>query len=1135
MADVSETQTLLRQIKFLTDLINDAKQKEEKAQHCHYKKSPSASPSSQVSAPSFRQPSAQHKSQNISTCSVSKASSLSYPPSHAAKSHIDSNDRTSLESGQLLARGPLQRHCISYPSVQQSAYSKSEKGLSTSTSNRKVQYTTGNTTANRKPTSVQLQIQQGKHEETKNKMDQLSHKKAEVSVAREAMKSKIEDLKASIAQLSEAKTKRQKSTKEQSSGERCASARLLNEQRSVVVKPGQSRQTNVDNKEKQETREGKLGSKQIKHSSNVSVSAPGKANEPLRKTETLPLAVSSCSSRSVIMRKQLSQSQTAKGEGIGDGNKNCPNTSTAAAACQSSHPQLSQLSNKDSGSETRQTVFAKDKMVTNDIPSKSSAVADLQRELLATERKLHSMRQKIGCMLKESPTKATPSRSASNTELLPTNTVPSSSASYTKITARKGQLAKDAHFSQENIPQSPSTRNRPFPNRRSLKWTPQKHHVDSSGGVLVVGSSPSLRSFRGKPHKTAVIRADSSTNTTFLSQASCSNESHSRLTKLHGDTKVISSAQVGSGKKVQTTRCVFGKYSLRNVKTGSSPSTKTSLATGSIKTRFKVVKNPAQTSRNVEARSVVQRAAKVVISKYKMQRVSVPAVTSKAHSPYQKPKSAYAGGSFSAKAYPDFNQYGWRQGQSGRGRYRGGYTKRQFHGSHSGWWKDYSQYSSTTAFLKKKKAMALKMKMSWPQMQWSYSYNRHSITQSHRVSRQEQLQRRLKLIRKYKLLKWRSTSSQQSASPTKSGRERQDRLLMINGILYRSSSTSLTKASKFVPRVTTPQHSAFPSTVVVKNVNRKKMQTVTVRGVRFRVDGQGTKLQRVGCASTRHDKTTISRVDIGGTTYIQTKEGTLEKVFDNQTKSVINRVKQRSIARVAAKFKKDNTRNKKKFCLFYSRFGKCSRGQKCPYTHDPDKIAVCTRFLRGTCKVEQCPFSHKVAKEKMPVCAFFLRGVCAREDCPYLHVKVSQGAEVCQDFVNGFCSLADKCQKLHTLTCPSFSKTGSCPDGKKCRLQHRHENVPKTKNSKPASSESTTQTSRLAVKRRLSAETRESDREADPGGDSELPRKLACLPAFISLADYSTDESPAQTPSRSVKGKPTPSHTGSSLQIKPRI
>lgn len=57
-----------------------------------------------------------------------------------------------------------------------------------------------------------------------------------------------------------------------------------------------------------------------------------------------------------------------------------------------------------------------------------------------------------------------------------------------------------------------------------------------------------------------------------------------------------------------------------------------------------------------------------------------------------------------------------------------------------------------------------------------------------------------------------------------------------------------------------------------------------------------------------------------------------------------SRVKQRSRAMVAAKFKKDNTKDKKKHCLFFCRFGRCSRGDRCQYVHDPEKVAVCTRW-----------------------------------------------------------------------------------------------------------------------------------------------------------------------------------------------
>ena len=65
--------------------------------------------------------------------------------------------------------------------------------------------------------------------------------------------------------------------------------------------------------------------------------------------------------------------------------------------------------------------------------------------------------------------------------------------------------------------------------------------------------------------------------------------------------------------------------------------------------------------------------------------------------------------------------------------------------------------------------------------------------------------------------------------------------------------------------------------------------------------------------------------------------------------------------------------------------------------------------------MDDCPFSHQVAKEKMPVCSFFLRGVCIRDACPYLHIKVNTGAQVCSDFLTGYCQLADK---AGTLTMP---------------------------------------------------------------------------------------------------------------------
>lgn len=52
---------------------------------------------------------------------------------------------------------------------------------------------------------------------------------------------------------------------------------------------------------------------------------------------------------------------------------------------------------------------------------------------------------------------------------------------------------------------------------------------------------------------------------------------------------------------------------------------------------------------------------------------------------------------------------------------------------------------------------------------------------------------------------------------------------------------------------------------------------------------------------------------------------------------------------------------KRIYCQFFTRFGKCNKGDgKCPYIHDPSKIAVCTKFLSGSCSNEECKLTHKV-------------------------------------------------------------------------------------------------------------------------------------------------------------------------------
>ncbi|XP_062835984.1 zinc finger CCCH domain-containing protein 3 isoform X1 [Anolis carolinensis] len=268
---------------------------------------------------------------------------------------------------------------------------------------------------------------------------------------------------------------------------------------------------------------------------------------------------------------------------------------------------------------------------------------------------------------------------------------------------------------------------------------------------------------------------------------------------------------------------------------------------------------------------------------------------------------------------------------------------------------------------------------------------------------------------------------------------------------------------------------------------------------------------------------------------------------------IASRAVQRSLAIIRqAKQKKEK---KKEYCMYYNRFGKCNRGENCPYIHDPEKIAVCTRFLRGTCKKTDgsCPFSHKVSKDKMPVCSYFLKGICNNSDCPYSHVYVSRKAEVCPDFLKGYCPLGEKCKKKHTLVCPDFSKHGVCPKGSHCKLQHlqrKHTAGPSSTkatfqrgSSEPKRGRPAAKTSRFYIKEKGEEEDVDDDEEiAGPSRSAQeawQPRclshtsKLAKLPSFISLRSPPTspEEEEDQKPEKDKHAE----ETGKPLQIKPRL
>ncbi|KAI5109399.1 zinc finger CCCH domain-containing protein 3, partial [Silurus meridionalis] len=221
------------------------------------------------------------------------------------------------------------------------------------------------------------------------------------------------------------------------------------------------------------------------------------------------------------------------------------------------------------------------------------------------------------------------------------------------------------------------------------------------------------------------------------------------------------------------------------------------------------------------------------------------------------------------------------------------------------------------------------------------------------------------------------------------------------------------------------------------------------------------------------------------------------------SRHVASRAVQKSLAIIRqANQKKQQAKN---YCMYYNRFGKCNRGTACPFIHDPDKVAVCTRFLRGTCKQTDgtCSFSHKVSKEKMPVCSYFLKGICNNSSCPYSHVYVSRKAAVCQDFIRGYCPQGEKCKKKHTLVCPDFSRTGVCSQGTKCKLQHRQR--VKRAGSSLSSGSGKRARSRESTKRHglycLSFSVSPKPEPESPQAVEGTPKAgFARLPSFISLS-----------------------------------
>lgn len=298
----------------------------------------------------------------------------------------------------------------------------------------------------------------------------------------------------------------------------------------------------------------------------------------------------------------------------------------------------------------------------------------------------------------------------------------------------------------------------------------------------------------------------------------------------------------------------------------------------------------------------------------------------------------------------------------------------------------------------------------------------------------------------------------------------QSKLKSISGSLYHVSPTCIKKSAPNKPNRTTQTYRQKPAAIVPSLAANK---FITVQGVRFSVADNGRKLKRLpdvddqstapastpftspasSQPSSKNPSPAMSeppisnltrsastksashkRVYLGGEEFDEFQPGVFTRSRHSLTRQSLTQAKQRSINIIL----KSQNRSKQ-YCMFYNKFGKCTKRDKgsCPFIHDKEKIAVCRRFLKGAClNNEACLLSHKVAPEKMPTCKFFLEGVCTAEDCPYQHVKVNAQADICASFLKGYCVNGTDCKQRHVMACPEFDKTGLCRKGEKCPFPH---------------------------------------------------------------------------------------------------
>jgi len=168
----------------------------------------------------------------------------------------------------------------------------------------------------------------------------------------------------------------------------------------------------------------------------------------------------------------------------------------------------------------------------------------------------------------------------------------------------------------------------------------------------------------------------------------------------------------------------------------------------------------------------------------------------------------------------------------------------------------------------------------------------------------------------------------------------------------KESLNSSNNSNKMINKLITDNKSLNNNNNIDSNSNDRnssqKCKIILVRGIKYEMDPNGKTLRQVQSngQTVRPTGRRMSRLDIGGLTYRCSKPGIFISTNAERVRQLRNRAIKSSINRIllAKRHKSYLKQMPKKHCIFYCRFGRCNQGANCPYIHDKDKIAVCSRL-----------------------------------------------------------------------------------------------------------------------------------------------------------------------------------------------